>query len=140
MSKLACVEHYEERSKEVIEKSALAFYSVGCGKEDTLQRNKEAFRKLRIRPRVLRDVSNVNMNVEVFAHTIDWPVGISPSALQKMACPEGEVASARAAGKAGTLFVLSSASTTSLEEVAEKAPNTHKWFHLYIFKDRLVSF
>lgn len=88
----------------------------------------------------MRNVADVDLSVEVFGEKLEWPIGVSPSAMQKMAHPEGEVASARAAGKAGSLFILSSASTTSLEEVAKKAPDTHKWFHLYIFKDRWVCF
>uniref|UniRef100_T1GK85 (S)-2-hydroxy-acid oxidase n=1 Tax=Megaselia scalaris TaxID=36166 RepID=T1GK85_MEGSC len=139
MAKLVCVAHYEEKCKGIISKPALDYYRVGSGEEETLKRNKEAFKKLRIRPRVLRNVENIDMSVNIFGHKLEWPVGISPSAMQKMAHPEGEVASARAAGKAGSLFILSSASTTSLEEVAEKAPDTYKWFHLYIFKDRNIT-
>lgn len=64
------------------------------------------------------------------------PIGISPTALQKMAHPEGEIANARAAGEAGCIFILSTISTTSIEDVAAAAPKTIKWFQLYIYKDK----
>lgn len=59
--------------------------------------------------------------------------------MQKMAHPEGEVANARAAGKFGTVFTLSTISTSSIEELEEGAPDTHKWFQLYIYKDRELT-
>lgn len=67
------------------------------------------------------------------------PIGIAPTAMQKLAHPEGEIASAKAAGKCGTIFILSSFSTTSIEEVAEKVPETVKFFQLYIYKNRNLT-
>ncbi|KAL5273656.1 HAO1 family protein [Megaselia abdita] len=139
MHQLTCVADYEKKCQSLIEKSALDYFKSGSGEEETLKRNKDAFKKLRIRPRVLINVSKVNLNVEIFGSKLEWPVGVSPTAMQKMAHPDGEVASARAAGKAGSLFILSSLSTTSLEEVAEKAPDTIKWFHSHLFKDREMT-
>lgn len=56
--------------------------------------------------------------------------------MQKMAHPDGEIGNARAAGKAGSIFILSTLSTTSMEDLAAGAPDTCKWFQLYIYKDR----
>lgn len=67
------------------------------------------------------------------------PIGISPTAMQRMAHPDGECANARAAEKEGLIFTLSTISTSSIEEVAAAAPNCVKWFQLYIYKDRSVS-
>lgn len=67
------------------------------------------------------------------------PVGISPTAMQRMAHPEGECANAKAAEKAGVIFTLSTIATSSIEEVAAAAPNCVKWFQLYIYTDRTVS-
>lgn len=67
------------------------------------------------------------------------PVGISPTAMQRMAHPDGECANARAAEKAGVIFTLSTIATSSIEEVAKAAPNCIKWFQLYIYKDRTES-
>ncbi len=59
--------------------------------------------------------------------------------MQRMAHPEGECATARAAQEAGTVFILSTIATSSIEEVAEAAPHAEKWFQLYIYNDRKVS-
>lgn len=136
---LVCVADYEEKSREKLEKSALDYYRNGAGDQLTLHLNKEAFNDLRIRPRFLRDVSNLNLSTEIFGSNMKWPVGIASTAMQRMAHPDGEVANARAAGKAGSIFVLSTLATTSLQELAEKAPETVKWFQLYIYKNRSLT-
>ena len=66
------------------------------------------------------------------------PIGIAPTAMQKMAHVDGECAAAKAAEEAGTLFILSTIATSSIEEVAAAAPRCLKWFQLYIYKDRKV--
>ncbi|KAM7308118.1 hydroxyacid oxidase 1 [Ixodes scapularis] len=67
------------------------------------------------------------------------PVGIAPSAMQKLAHPQGEKAMARAAQKAGSVMILSTLSTTSLEEVRQAAPKANLWLQLYVFKDRQIT-
>lgn len=67
------------------------------------------------------------------------PIGIAPTAMQKLAHPDGEVASAKAAGKCGTIFILSSFSTTSIEEIGAKVPDTIKFLQLYIYKNRNLT-
>lgn len=136
---LVCVADYEEKSKEKLEKSALDYYQSGAGDQLTLHLNKEAFNDLRIRPRFLRDVSKLDLSTEIFGKKLKWPVGIASTAMQRMAHPEGEVANAKAAGQAGSVFVLSTLATTSLQELAEQAPDTDKWFQLYIYKDRSLT-
>lgn len=85
------------------------------------------------------DVSKRDMSCNVFGLNLSMPIAIAPSAMQKMAHPDGEVGAARAAGNAGTIYTLSTLSTSSLEEVATGAPDTHKWFQFYIYKDRKLS-
>lgn len=72
----------------------------------------------------------------ILGHHIEFPLGIAPVAMQKMAHPVGEIGNARAAGVAGCIFILSTLATTSLEDLAAAAPETCKWFQLYIYKDR----
>ncbi|KAH8418686.1 hypothetical protein KR222_010619 [Zaprionus bogoriensis] len=93
-------------------------------------------KKLRLRPRCLRDVSQLDTSCEVLAQHLEWPLGIAPVAMQKMAHADGEIATARAAGLVGSVFILSTLSTTSIEDLAAHAPDTCKWFQLYIHKDR----
>ncbi|KAG8224306.1 hypothetical protein J437_LFUL007246 [Ladona fulva] len=104
--------------------------------------------RLRIRPRILRDVSRRDLTSTVLGKRVAVPFGVSPTAMHRMAHPDGEVATARgklnqqitgmteAAEKVGAVFILSTLSTSSLEEVAEGAPNATKWFQLYIYKKR----
>lgn len=136
---LVCVADYEEKSKEILEKSALDYYQSGAGDELTLKLNKEAFNDLRIRPRFLRDVSNLDLSTKIFGRKLKWPVGIASTAMQRMAHADGEVANAKAAGKSGSIFVLSTLATSSMKELAEQAPETEKWFQLYIYKNRLLT-
>ncbi|KAJ1674142.1 hypothetical protein EV182_003874 [Spiromyces aspiralis] len=118
----------------------------------TLANNEQAFDRIQIRPRILRDVSNVNTRTTVLGHRISSPICIAPTAMQRMAHPDGECATARAAHHYKTCMVLSSWSTTSIEDVVastkdlpsrngeEEEPSSPvKWFQLYIYKDREVT-
>nr|CAD7448934.1 unnamed protein product [Timema bartmani] len=134
-----CVDEYEEYALQHLDKNALDYYKSGAGDEITLGQNKTAFKRLLIRPRCLRDVSQCDASTTVLGHKVAMPVGVSPTAMQRMAHPDGECANAKAAGAVGTIFILSTLSTSSIEEVAAAAPNTIKWFQLYIYKDRDVT-
>ncbi|KAH8367156.1 hypothetical protein KR084_005006 [Drosophila pseudotakahashii] len=136
---LVCVEDFEKKAAGQLEKNALDYYRSGAGEQFTLGLNREAFRRLRLRPRCLRDVSRLDIGCQIFGEQMKWPLGIAPTAMQKMAHPDGEVGNARAAGKAGSIFILSTLSTTSLEDLAVGAPDTIKWFQLYIYKDRTIT-
>lgn len=133
---LVSLEDYETVAKDRIPEGALGYYRSGAGDEFSLSLNKVALNRLRLRPRFLRDVSVRNMTYTIFGDTVSMPLGICPTAMQKMAHPDGELANARAAEKAGIIFTLSTISTSSIEEVAQAAPKCIKWFQLYIYKDR----
>uniref|UniRef100_A0A7S2ZF81 FMN hydroxy acid dehydrogenase domain-containing protein n=3 Tax=Rhodosorus marinus TaxID=101924 RepID=A0A7S2ZF81_9RHOD len=115
------------------------YFSSGADDQQTLQDNEEGYRRLRFRPRVLIDVSNADMMTEVLGVKISFPLVVAPTAMQKMAHPEGELATARAVAKADTVMGLSSWSTTALEDVEAEAPGAPKWFQLYVYKDREVT-
>ncbi|XP_055907270.1 2-Hydroxyacid oxidase 1-like [Eupeodes corollae] len=134
-----CIADFEKKAQTVLEKKALDYYRSGAGDQYTLNRTRDAFRKLRIRPRFLRNVSKLNTATTILGCQVKWPVGIAPTAMQRMAHPDGEIANARAAGLAGSVFILSTLSTTSIEELAKGAPNTDKWFQLYVYKDRSLT-
>ncbi|CAD7012184.1 (S)-2-hydroxy-acid oxidase GLO1 [Ceratitis capitata] len=136
---LVCVEDFEKKAHSVLEKNALDYYRSGAGEQFTLQLNRDAFRRIRIRPRCLRDVSVIDTSCHILGIDLRWPLGIAPSAMQKLAHPEGEGGNARAAGNAGSIYILSTLSTMSIEEVAAAAPNTNKWFQLYVYKDRSLT-
>ncbi|XP_063235286.1 2-Hydroxyacid oxidase 1-like isoform X2 [Bacillus rossius redtenbacheri] len=136
---LVCLQDYEQHALSRLDKNALDYYRCGAGEEDSLQLNRTCFKRLRIRPRCLRDVSLLDLSTSVLGATVALPVGIAPTAMQSMAHSDGELASARAAEEAGAIFVLSTLSTSSIEEVASAAPNAVKWFQLYIYRDRELT-
>ena len=106
--------------------------------EWTLRRNTASFDAYEFRPRVLVDVSQIDMSTTLFGQRIDWPFFCSPTALQRLFHWEGERATARAAHASGTIFSLSSISSTTIEETAGFTPGP-KVFQVYVFKDRSLS-
>ncbi|KAK9512937.1 hypothetical protein O3M35_001242 [Rhynocoris fuscipes] len=135
-SHLCCVNDFEKLAMTKLPKPAADYYRSGACGEHTLELNKSAFQRLRIKPRVLRDVSVRDTTCEILGNKINVPLGVSPAAMQKMAHHDGECGNARAVGEIGSIFILSTLSSSSLEEVAEAAPDTIKWFQLYIYKNR----
>jgi len=101
----------------------------------------EAFRRLIIRPRVLVDVAHRDMVVRPLngAAKMAFPIGVASTATQKMAHADGELATAKAAAALGTIMIVSTIATTSLEDSAKAAPNGIRWFQLYVYKDRAVT-
>ncbi|CAD7088336.1 unnamed protein product [Hermetia illucens] len=136
---LVCVEDYEKEAFRNIPKNALEFYRSGAGSEFSLTLNIDAFKRWRILPRFLRDVGEVNTDCNVLGYKLSTPIGVAPTGMQRTVHDDGEIGNARAVGKVGGIFILSTVSTTSLEEVAEAAPNTTKWFQLYIYKDQSLT-
>ncbi|XP_055596511.1 uncharacterized protein LOC129746688 [Uranotaenia lowii] len=138
-SPLVSVKDYEKRAAEIIPRNALDYYRSGAGDELTLRLNRLSFERIRIRPRMLRSGSKRDMRVTLFGEQFAMPIGISPTAMQRMAHPDGEVANARAAASRGVAFTLSTIATSSIEEIAEATPGSPKWFQLYIYRDRALT-
>jgi isopentenyl diphosphate isomerase/L-lactate dehydrogenase-like FMN-dependent dehydrogenase len=130
---------YERLAEEKLDANAIAYFAGGAGDEVTLRANVEAFRARRLRPRVLVDVSSVSTATTVLGTEISLPVLIGPLAFQRMAHPDGEAATARAAAAAGTVMCLSSAASMSATEVAAAAPGGTRWFQVYVFRDRPLT-
>nr|CAH7751278.1 unnamed protein product [Callosobruchus chinensis] len=139
MGEPICIKDFEEYAYKTLPRNALDYYRSGAGQQETLVNNKRAYSNYRIRPRCLRNVDKRDLSVTIQGERISMPIGISPTAMQKMAHPDGECANARAAQDMGTIFTLSTISTSSIEEVARAAPRGIKWFQLYIYKDREVT-
>ncbi|KAL4588897.1 hypothetical protein LXL04_001795 [Taraxacum kok-saghyz] len=136
------VEEYQAIAKEKLPKNAYDYYASGAEDQWTLAENRNAFSRILFRPRILIDVSKIDMTTTVLGYKLSMPIMIAPTAFQKMAHPEGEYATARAASAAGTIMVdflttLSSWATSSVEEVASTGPGI-RFFQLYVYKDRNV--
>ncbi|XP_028175099.1 hydroxyacid oxidase 1 isoform X2 [Ostrinia furnacalis] len=139
MEKYISVKELEEAAITLLPKSARDYYKSGATDEQTLAENRQAFNKLRIRPKCLVGLSGCDLRTTVLGQEVSMPLGISPTAMQRMAHPDGELANAKAAEAEGTIFTLSTIATSSIEEVAEAAPKAIKWFQLYIYNDREVT-
>jgi lactate 2-monooxygenase len=111
------------------------YVAGGAGTSDTMRANEEAFRRWRIVPRMLRDVSSRDLSVTVLGTECPAPVGLAPIGVQTVVHDDGEQASARAAGAVGLPMTVSTMSTTTLEEIAA-AGDGPKWFQLYWPTDR----
>ncbi|KAA0053521.1 peroxisomal (S)-2-hydroxy-acid oxidase GLO4-like [Cucumis melo var. makuwa] len=132
------VEDFKELAKLALPKVYYDFYAGGAEDEHTLRDNIQAFQRITIRPRVLVDVSQIDTSTTILGYLISSPILVAPTAAHKLAFPEGELATARAAAAAKTIMVLSFSSTFSIEEVASSC-NAVRFFQLYIFKRRDVS-
>ncbi|KAH0904611.1 hypothetical protein HID58_044114 [Brassica napus] len=131
------VTEYEAIAKEKLPKMVYDYYASGAEDQWTLQENRNAFARILFRPRILIDVSKIDMTTTVLGFKISMPIMVAPTAMQKMAHPEGEYATARAASAAGTIMTLSSWATSSVEEVASTGPGI-RFFQLYVYKNRKV--
>ncbi|XP_075725513.1 2-Hydroxyacid oxidase 1 isoform X2 [Rhipicephalus microplus] len=115
------------------------YYSMGADEEITLAENVQAFKRLRLLPRLLRGVADRSLETVLLGKRVSLPVGISPTAFHKMAHPDGEAATAKAAAKAGMVMIVSISSTTALEDVRHAAPDALLWFQLCVLADRAIT-
>lgn len=128
-------EALKAKAKEVMTPEAYGYLAGGAGSEDTMDANRAAFRRWRIVPRVLRDVSVRDLSVKLFGQTLRAPVLLAPIGVQSTIHVEAEVAVARAAASLDVSMILSTASSKSIEEVAEASGEGNRWFQLYWPKD-----
>lgn len=135
---LISVFDYETAAREKLSAMAYDYYRGGSFDEITLRESHQAYDRLRLRYRVLRDVSERDLSTEVLGQSISMPVLIAPTAFHQLAHPEGEVATARAAAGAGTIMIVSTLSNRSIEEIAE-ATEGPLWFQLYVYRDRQTT-
>ncbi len=126
---------YEARAQQRLARPAFDYYQSGAHDELTLRDNRAAYERWRLAYRVLVDVSTRDLSARVLDTPIAMPILVSPTAFQRMAHPDGELATARAAGSMGTIMMLSSLSTTAVEDVVEAASGP-VWFQLYVYRDR----
>ncbi len=129
---------YEALARARLDPGAFDYYVSGADDERTLQDNREAYARLRLAYRVLVDVSRCDPTATVLGSRVAMPVLVAPTAFHRLACEEGERATVRAAGAAGTIMILSSLSNTAVEEVVAAATGP-VWFQLYVYRDRAAT-
>jgi 4-hydroxymandelate oxidase len=127
---------YERTAEERLDPGAFGYFAGAANDEWTCRENLAAFNRWVLRPRVLVDVSGVTTATTVLGTEVSLPVLVGPTAFQRMAHPDGEVATARGAAAAGTVMCLSTIATATIEEVAEASGAGARWFQLYWSPDR----
>ena len=118
-------------------KMVFDFIDGGAEDEVTLRANRDVFGDIKLKPRVLTDVASRNLSVNVCGTEMKVPIGFAPTGLPGIVHPKAELLAVAAAGRIGTVFTVSSASTHSIEKIADVA-NSPLWFQLYLWRDRNV--
>ena len=129
---------FEAAARETLPQGIYDYYAGGAGDEITVRENELAWTRHRLVPRMLVDVSACDLRTTALGHAISMPIITAPCALNRLAHPDGELAVARAVSALGTAQVLSTLSSTSLEDVANAAP-APRWFQLYVYRDRSIT-
>jgi isopentenyl diphosphate isomerase/L-lactate dehydrogenase-like FMN-dependent dehydrogenase len=127
---------YERAAEERLERGAFGYFAGGAADEWTLRENVAVFNRWVLRPRMLVDVSSTTAATTVLGTDISMPLLVAPTAFQRMAHPEGEVAMAWGAAAANTIMCLSTIANATIEDVAAAAPQAPRWFQLYWGPDR----
>lgn len=128
----------ESLARERLPAATFDYYAGGACDEVTLAENCRAFDRIALRYRVLVDVSRREMGTTLLGVQVTAPIVVAPMAFQRLAHPDGELGTARAAGTLGLLMTASTFATASLEEIAEAATGP-LWFQLYVHQDRELT-
>jgi isopentenyl diphosphate isomerase/L-lactate dehydrogenase-like FMN-dependent dehydrogenase len=129
----------QRAAAERLDPPLLGYFDGGAGDEVTLRENVDAWSRWRLRPRVLVDTTEISTGIELLGGPPTSPILVAPVAFQRLLDPEGELATARAAAAAGSIFCLSSLANVRPAEVAVAAPSGRRWFQLYRFRDEGVT-
>jgi 4-hydroxymandelate oxidase len=132
------LDDYEPAARAALPEEIYGFIAGAAGDEWTHQENRRAFGRWVLRPRVLRGVGSSDPSIQLLGSSLAMPVLVAPWAYQRMAHPDGEVGTARAAARAGTIMCVSTTAIDILEEVAA-ATDAPKWWQLYVFTDRAFT-
>jgi 4-hydroxymandelate oxidase len=130
---------FEAVAEQKLPAGPYGYYAGGAGDEITLRDNLAAWRRLAIAPRMLTGVAERDPSVTVLGQPRPHPLIIAPMAFQRMAHPDGEIATAQAAARTQTPMCLSTLATTGPDALAEAVPECSRWFQLYVFRDRGVT-
>ncbi|WP_106498223.1 lactate 2-monooxygenase [Lentibacillus sp. Marseille-P4043] len=132
-------EEWEKSAREALDDGPFYYVAGGAGGERTMKANLQAFDRWKIVPRMLRNVEDRDLTVELFGKTYNFPVLHAPIGVQSIIHEEGDLGSARACAKMGVPFIASSASTAPMEKIAEVMGDAPRWFQLYWSKDPDVT-
>ncbi len=129
----------EERARELLSAEAFGYVAGGAGAELTVRANLQAFEHAQIVPRMLRDVSQRDLSTSVLGTAMPAPVLLAPVGVQSIVHPQAELAVGRAAASFGLPFILSTAASHSIEEVAAAVGQASRWYQLYWPRQRELA-
>ena len=132
------IDDYARVARSKLPKDVCDYYEGGALDEITLRENSAGWQRLKLYYRVLAGVGPRDATTTVLGQSVSMPILVAPTAFHRLACEQGEIATARAAKAAGTLFILSSLSNTAMEQVLAQAASP-RWFQLYMYKDRQTT-
>jgi 4-hydroxymandelate oxidase len=135
LTEVVCLSDYEAVARQRLSPLAYEYVYGGASDEVTLRWNEEAFQKIRLRQKILVDVSKIDTRITLLNEELPYPILLAPTAYHRLLHPEGELETTRGANLARTPFVVSTMSTTSVEEIAAEATSP-LWFQLYVQPDR----
>lgn len=128
-------EKWEEEARRKLDDGPFYFVKGGAGSEETVRANRKSFERWAIVPRMLTDISERNLTISIFGEKFNYPIMIAPIGAQTILHPEGELATAQAAAKLGVPYIVSTVSSTSMEEIANAMGTAPRWFQLYWNED-----
>src|SRR5256885_13700714 len=132
------ISDYARAAQAKLSQGVLDYYEGGALDEITLRENTAGWERLKLYYHVLAGVGTRDLSTTVLGQSISLPIGVAPTAFQKLACAAGEIATSNAAKAARTLFILSSFSNTAMESVLPQAASP-RWIQPYISKDHGVT-
>ncbi|XP_042637985.1 hydroxyacid oxidase 2 [Orycteropus afer afer] len=136
---LVCLEDFQAQAREHLSKSSWDFIDGGADDSFTLDDNIAAFKRIRLRPRFLKDMSEVDTRTTIQGKEISAPIGIAPTGFHCLAWPDGEMSTARAAQAAGICYITSTYASCTLEDIVTAAPGGLRWFQFYVQPDRQLN-
>ena len=126
---------YETVARERLQPAVYDYFAGGAGDQFTVSDNVQAWQRVRLRPRVLRDVGVVDTRTAMLGAPVAAPIGIAPTAAHQLVHADAECATAEGAASAGMLYVVSTMATCTMEDIAQAAPGAPRWFQLYVRGD-----
>src|SRR5262249_3155386 len=125
------IDALDEKARSVLDRKAYDYLAGGAGSEDTIRANREALRRWRLVPRFVRDMSQRDRDVDLLGIRLPAPLLLAPIGVLSIAHKDAELAVARAARRIGIPMILSTVSSTPMEEVAKTMGDVPCWFQLY---------
>jgi isopentenyl diphosphate isomerase/L-lactate dehydrogenase-like FMN-dependent dehydrogenase len=133
------LDDYERLAREHLPQYVYDYYAGGAEDETSVQENRTSWSRVRLRPRMMVDITERDLSTMVLGTPVSMPILTAPAAFNKLAHADGEIGVARATADAGLIQVLSTAATTTIEEVAAAAAHGIRWFQLYVYRDREIT-